>query len=1100
MEPTPINSDASLHKAPSDAYTRYETEIDVDSDSVHAKVVRLVGVGKRVLELGCSTGYMSRVLRDRGCQVVAVEIDGKAAERALAFCERVIMGDIEKIDLSQELGQDRFDVVVAADFLEHLKDPLSVLLAVKKHLRPEGYIVASLPNVAHGSVRLALLSGNFQYKQVGLLDETHLHFYTRESFQKLLEDAGFAVGRLDRHELVIDASEVRYDRSMIPEGLLYTLSADPDALTYQFIAVAYPMPRAELRLIQQRMGQLVGERESLLREVARLQQALHEKIGHQERVEELLEEREAIGQEVARLRLVVQGNQPLQEEHQSLQQEHQSLQEKHRCLQCERDQLVQLIATRDREQRSLQRQLKKSSEELQAIRGELLTALSGNTHLLADRARLLEEVAARDRIIEGVYAGRIWRLATPIFALHHLSKKALSSTSRLGKRVLSIGAPEDQANSGALDTHVSEQSLPVPEDTGTFVDSIPHWPQRQDIICFTILEWDFGFQRPHQVVSQFADRGHRVFYASLAKVCPANAASKFVAHQLRERIYEVHLAEHCGANVYGQVLADHRVNPLLESIESLCAAHNVVNPVMLVQLPFWTPLALELRKRHGWKMVYDCMDEWNGFPGWDEETAENDKWLVDECDLLLVSSQRLFEKWGDKRNDRCLLVRNAANFEHFRRARPNDLLDGIGHPIVGYFGAIAGWFDIELVQFLARSRPDYHFVLLGWTSGIDISQLEAFPNVHYLGKKAYGVLPDYLYHFDVCIIPFLVNHVTEAVDPVKFYEYVSLGKPVVAPRMPELYQYRGLLYIADDHEDFLNKLDTALAESDPELVGRRIELAQQNTWQHRMEVIEAGVKRIHGRASIVTVTYNNVGYTRQCIDSVLRNSLWPDIEIIIVDNASTDGTRTYLRHLEHTVDCVKIILNSENLGFGKANNQGLAVATGEYVVLLNNDTVVPNGWLPRLLRHLERDPRIGLVGPVTNFSGNETKIDVTYDGMEGIDAFAEQYVTPHEGEVFDIAMLPMHCVAFRRSVFEQVGYIDERFEVGMFEDDDYSRRVRLAGYRVVCAEDAFVHHFGKATFKTLSSTEYQQIFDRNRQRFEQKWGGEWLPHRHRATI
>ena len=208
---------------------KYDTEIDVNADSAHAKVVAMVEslrAGGRVLELGCSTGYMSRVFRERGCRVVGVEIDPAAAARAGAACERVIVGDLDRIDLAAEAGDDRFDVVVAADVLEHLKDPVSVLRAAARLLKPEGWLVASIPNIAHGSVRLGLLGGQFPNdNELGLLDRTHLRFFTRETAQKLLEDGGFAVGRLVRQLKPILPDEVAFDASRLPPGLMEQLAA-----------------------------------------------------------------------------------------------------------------------------------------------------------------------------------------------------------------------------------------------------------------------------------------------------------------------------------------------------------------------------------------------------------------------------------------------------------------------------------------------------------------------------------------------------------------------------------------------------------------------------------------------------------------------------------------------------------------------------------------------------------------------------------------------------------------------------------------------------------------------------------------------------------
>ncbi len=236
---------------------RQDYEFDPNSDVAQARVVRLVGTGKRVLELGCAVGNMSRALHDRGCQVVGVEIDAQATALASEFCERVIVSDLNQLDLAQELTGDSFDVIVATDVLEHLKDPLAILLNVKKLLRPDGYFVVSLHNVAHG----ALLDGQFRYTELGLLGATQLHIYTRETMEELFENAGLAIGYLERVERKTEGSEVVWDKMSIPADLLEMLSQNPEALTYQFIVMAYPLARSDLRFIQQRMHGLVKAKE-----------------------------------------------------------------------------------------------------------------------------------------------------------------------------------------------------------------------------------------------------------------------------------------------------------------------------------------------------------------------------------------------------------------------------------------------------------------------------------------------------------------------------------------------------------------------------------------------------------------------------------------------------------------------------------------------------------------------------------------------------------------------------------------------------------------------------------------------------------------------
>lgn len=253
---------------------RYDfAEVDLESGSVHADVVRLVGEDARVLELGPATGYMSRAFIDRGCSVVGIEVDPEMAERAAEVCERVIVGDLDALDLDKELGADRFDAIVAADVLEHLKDPLTALNRLRPFLTEDGAFVISVPNVAHGSVRLALLGGHFDYGKVGLLDETHLRFFTLQSFEKLLDEAELGLAELHRHDLNLDASEIPFDRDAVPVALREELEKDPDARTYQFVVKAIPMARDGLREIQVRLRELAELRIAAAR-AAELEEAL----------------------------------------------------------------------------------------------------------------------------------------------------------------------------------------------------------------------------------------------------------------------------------------------------------------------------------------------------------------------------------------------------------------------------------------------------------------------------------------------------------------------------------------------------------------------------------------------------------------------------------------------------------------------------------------------------------------------------------------------------------------------------------------------------------------------------------------------------------
>jgi GT2 family glycosyltransferase len=235
------------------------------------------------------------------------------------------------------------------------------------------------------------------------------------------------------------------------------------------------------------------------------------------------------------------------------------------------------------------------------------------------------------------------------------------------------------------------------------------------------------------------------------------------------------------------------------------------------------------------------------------------------------------------------------------------------------------------------------------------------------------------------------------------------------------------------------------------------------------------VRSERGDFAVVLVTYNALEYTRACLETL------GDADVIVVDNASSDGTAAFLRERG-----VRHIANERNEGFPAAVNRGIAALDAKVIVILNNDTLVPPGALSRLARHA-LDPEIGLAVATTNYSANESRIDVDYATVDGLLAFAGRRAREHEGERFDIGTAAMYCVALRREVWERVGPLDERFTVGTFEDDDYSERVRRAGLRVICAADAFVHHYGSQSFDTLPQREYFELLERNRQLFNEKW-------------
>ncbi|MET0619977.1 MAG: glycosyltransferase [Thermoanaerobaculia bacterium] len=268
------------------------------------------------------------------------------------------------------------------------------------------------------------------------------------------------------------------------------------------------------------------------------------------------------------------------------------------------------------------------------------------------------------------------------------------------------------------------------------------------------------------------------------------------------------------------------------------------------------------------------------------------------------------------------------------------------------------------------------------------------------------------------------------------------------------------------------------------LAGR---LRAELNWPHVETLSEGATPAAFPLLSIVVVTYGNRGLTRLCLDSLIARTEWPNFEILAVDNGSTDGTRELLESAAARDARIRPIFFADNRGYPAAANAGLAAARGESVVLLNNDTVVTRGWATALLRHLARDRNLGLVGPVTNAIANDAKVDVGYRELDALPDWSDSWTRAHDGETFPISSLAFFCVAMPREVYERVGALDERFGLGMFEDGDYNRRVRAAGYDVRCARDSFVHHWQMASFRRLGKDAYVRLFAENRRKFEEKW-------------
>jgi O-antigen biosynthesis protein len=221
---------------------RYEPPpIDLENkNSSQTLSIDFIGFNKKVLEIGTSTGYVSKILKEQRNIVTGIEIDQEAGLLAEPYCDKVIFGDVEELDLDAFLVPQSYDIILCGDILEHLKNPVNLLIKIKKYLKPEGYLVVSLPNFCHGDVLLNLLNGDFHYTSKGLLDKTHLHFFGLKNIYSFFAELGYQIKNLQTTNLDIGNTELKVDNMKIPRDLLIFIQSLPNSTVYQYLFCAFP--------------------------------------------------------------------------------------------------------------------------------------------------------------------------------------------------------------------------------------------------------------------------------------------------------------------------------------------------------------------------------------------------------------------------------------------------------------------------------------------------------------------------------------------------------------------------------------------------------------------------------------------------------------------------------------------------------------------------------------------------------------------------------------------------------------------------------------------------------------------------------------------
>lgn len=247
---------------------------------------------------------------------------------------------------------------------------------------------------------------------------------------------------------------------------------------------------------------------------------------------------------------------------------------------------------------------------------------------------------------------------------------------------------------------------------------------------------------------------------------------------------------------------------------------------------------------------------------------------------------------------------------------------------------------------------------------------------------------------------------------------------------------------------------------------------------------------IEGLVSIVILSYNKAEYTRECLESIRKYTSNVPYEIIVIDNGSEQNTIVFLQ--EQTD--IKLVLNLDNKGFAGGCNQGIQLSQGEYILLLNNDTVVTPNWLFNMVQLLKRNSALDMTGPLTNATVGKQMIPVTYgNDMKAMQDFAEE-LSQNSENPWKTLRLVAFCLLTRRRLFDEIGLLDEKFAVGNYEDDDFNIRALLANKNAAICRNSFIHHFMNISFQQ-KDIKREQIMQSNKLYLEGKWNSmDWNHH------
>lgn len=489
---------------------------------------------------------------------------------------------------------------------------------------------------------------------------------------------------------------------------------------------------------------------------------------------------------------------------------------------------------------------------------------------------------------------------------------------------------------------------------------------------------------------------------------------------------------------------------------------------------------LDIAQKYKQHTVYEHIDNWDSSLGCMFYDPDVFKSFIEDADLITVTAKMLGEKIEEKIDKDYIYLPNAVNINVFEPGKsyecPKDLVIGKRKTLL-YFGSLWGeWFDWEKIIYIAENCKDVAINLIGDDSGIR-GKLGKLPeNIHFLGLKAQTLLPAYLQHCDVTLLPFKNCEIGKYVSPLKIFEYIAMNKKVIAGNLDDIQNYPNV-YASDDKEDWLEFL-----KREEELVSSE-EFIAKNNWYSRcaelLEYFEPENDRKESKLSVIVLNYNNKKVIERCVRTLINHNRRYGYEIIVVDNGSTDGSYELLQ--DKYSDKITLLRNSVN-GCSSGRNLGAANAKGDYLVFLDSDQwIISDYWLDSALDLLENNVSIGAVSWNAGWfdEGKTTGPIVDYMNNRGLESSEIWYRT-------DIAYLATSGLVMRADIFKGIEGFDEFYDPTCFEDTDLSLKIRDYGYELAYSPYMGVMHLPHQTTQSGSSR-HTKLMERNGKYFLDKW-------------